>query len=267
VLLALAGQSDKAALIADGVDVYRDMAVTIFGLDRDAFLAAPKNDLTVEQVERRQVGKNTVLGCGYGMGDKTFRSRYLRHLDAEEAKTFDNTVVYQHYREAWAPCVPKLWKDLERTARRAMQQPEITAKAQCGVSYTLCNHNRLPVLVCRLLNGKLIHYQNAHLAADFYHWTYWAYRRGQWREVEPYGGQLTENVVQALARELLVDALLRFEARGYPVVMHCHDEVVVEDADITKPLIEAIMAAPPDWAAKLGVPISVEGWVGKRYRK
>jgi DNA polymerase bacteriophage-type len=167
VLLALAGQSDKAALIADGVDIYRDMAVTIFGLDRDAFLAVPKNNLTVEQVEWRQVGKNPVLGCGYGMGDQTFRSRYLRHLDAEEAKTFANTVVYRHYREAWAPCVPKLWKDLERTARRAMLQPGITAKAQCGITYTLRNHNRLLVLVCRLFNGKLIHYQNARLAADF----------------------------------------------------------------------------------------------------
>jgi DNA polymerase len=98
-------------------------------------------------------------------------------------------------------------------------------------------------------------------------WAYWAYRKGQWREIEPYGGQLTENVVQALARELLVDAMFRFEERGFPVVMHCHDEIAVEHSDITKSLTEEIMAEPPDWAVKLGVPIAVEAWVGKRYRK
>jgi DNA polymerase len=78
---------------------------------------------------------------------------------------------------------------------------------------------------------------------------------------------VTENAVQALARELLVDAMFRFEARGFPVVMHCHDEIVVERPDITVALIEEIMAERPQWAAELGVPIAVEAWVGKRYRK
>ena len=98
-------------------------------------------------------------------------------------------------------------------------------------------------------------------------WTYWAYRKGQWREIEPYGGQLVENVVQALARELLVDAMFRFEARGFPVVMHCHDEIVVEHPEITVPLVQEIMQERPSWAVDLGVPIAVEAWVGKRYRK
>ena len=98
-------------------------------------------------------------------------------------------------------------------------------------------------------------------------WTYWAYRKGQWREIEPYGGQLTENAVQALARELLVEAILRFEARGFPIVMHCHDEIIVENPNITAELMQEIMSERPAWAAELGVPISVEAWVGKRYRK
>jgi hypothetical protein len=64
-LLALAGQRDKCDLIASGVDVYRDMAALIYGLDRDAFLAIPEELLTVEQGEQRRVGKNGVLSCGY----------------------------------------------------------------------------------------------------------------------------------------------------------------------------------------------------------
>jgi DNA polymerase len=129
-----------------------------------------------------------------------------------------------------------------------------------------------PCLACTLLNGKIIHYMNARVSSEpdgwgNQRWTYWAYRRGQWREIEPYGGHLTENVVQALSRELLVDAMLRFEARGFPIVLHCHDEIVVEHPAITAPLMQEIMAEPPEWAAQLGVPIAVEAWTGKRYRK
>jgi DNA polymerase bacteriophage-type len=198
--------------------------------------------------------------------------RYCRHLGTEEAKSFAEDVVRIHYRRNWAPKVPKLWKDLEQTARRAMLRRGTIAKAQCGITYELTTKAGLPCLVCQLLNGKLIHYMNAQVAKQtdrfgWPKWTFWAYRKGQWRENEPYGGQLTENVVQALARELLVDAMFRFEGRGFPVVMHCHDEIVVEHPNITKPLMEEIMAERPAWASNLGVPIAVEAWVGKRYRK
>ena len=273
VLLALAGQHDKCGLIADGVEIYRDMAATIYGLDHEAFLSVSKDELTLEQQQQRRTGKNTVLGCGYSMGPDTFRRRYLRHMPNEEAESFARETVYTHYRQKWAPRVPKLWLDLERTARRAMLRPGVTAKAECGISYKLETKAGLPCLVCQLLNGKHIHYMNARVSADrtdrwgYPVWTYWAYRKGQWREIEPYGGQLTENVVQALARELLVDAMFRFEQRGFPVVMHCHDEIVVEHPKITEALIQEIMEERSSWANGLGVPIAIEPWVAKRYRK
>jgi DNA polymerase len=273
ILLALAGQHDKCRLIEQGVDLYRDMASTIYRLDREAFQAIPKDALTVEQQQQRQVGKNTILGCGYGMGPPRFQRNYLRHLPADEAKRFAEETVYTHYRRNWAPRVPKLWRDLERTARRAMLQRDKTATAECGISYKLETVAGLPCLVCTLLNGKRIHYQNARVSPDrtdrwgYPIWSFWAYRRGQWREIEPYGGQLCENAVQGLARELLVDAMLRFEARGFPVIAHCHDEITVEHPEITAVTMQEIMAERPQWAAELGVPITVEAWVGKRYRK
>jgi DNA polymerase len=288
VLLALAGQHDKCDLIRSGVDIYRDMASTIYGLDHDSFVAIPKDDLTIEQTAQRLAGKTTILGCGYQMGVDAFRLRYCRHMEPEEGKRFAEDTVRIHYRQRGAPKVPMLWRELEYAARRAMLNPGKVIAAsesqssaaiffgkeprQYGVSYQLDQRAGLPCLVCTLPNGKAIHYQNARLAKEFDRfgkpkWTYWAYRLGQWREKEPYGGQLTENVVQALARELLVDAMFRFEERGFPVVMHCHDEIVVESADITKELMESIMAERPDWAVKLGVPISVEAWTGRRYRK
>lgn len=98
-------------------------------------------------------------------------------------------------------------------------------------------------------------------------WSYWVYRQGQWREVQPYGGQLTENVVSALSRELLVDRMFALESHGYPIVFHIHDEIVCEHSQIAKEAMERIMSARPPWAEKLGVLVRAKAWVGKRYRK
>jgi DNA polymerase bacteriophage-type len=269
MLLALAGQHDKCALIASGLDVHRDMAARIYGLDRDVFLAIDKEELTAEQTEQRRVGKNGVLSCGYQISTETFRRRYCRHL-GEAGKELAAKIL-GIYRHQWAPKVPALWRDLEKAARSAMVRPGKISVADCGVTYWLTTRAGLPCLICELLNGKLLHYFNARVVGrDNWNrakWTYQAYRKGQWREVEPYGGQLTENVVSAMSRELLVDRMFEFETAGYPVIFTVHDEVVVEHPEITKPTMEKIMGARPTWADKLGVPVAAEAWVGKRYRK
>jgi DNA polymerase bacteriophage-type len=249
------------------------MAAQIYGLERNHFLALAEEELSLEQSEQRRIGKNTVLGCGYQMGPERFRRQYLRHLPKDEATALAERIVYVDYRKNWAPLVPKLWRDLEQTARRAMLIPYTVAMARCGLSYQLETIAGMPCLVCRLLNGKRIHYMNARVSPDqrdpwgFPKWTYWAYRKGQWREIEPYGGQLTENAVQGLARELLVDAMFRLEERGYPLVLSVHDEIVAECLNVTKEVIEEIMSVRPQWAERLGVPVKVKAWVGRRYRK
>jgi DNA polymerase len=268
VLLALAGQHDKCKLIAEGVDVYRDMAATIYGLDRAAFLGVPEDALTPEQTEQRRIGKNGVLSCGFGVGAEGFYRRFCRHV--EDGRELATRIVAV-YRNQWAPAVPLLWRDLERTARRAMLRPNTTAQADCGVAYRLTTRVGLPCLVCALPNGKLLHYANARFdGADKWgrpRWAYNAYRQGQWSQHEPYGGQLTENVVSALARELLVHAMFALEAAGYPIVFTVHDEIVVEHVDIAREDMERIMAERPAWAEKLGVPVKAKAWVGRRYWK
>jgi DNA polymerase len=268
VLLALAGQRDKCQLIAQGVDVYRDMAATIYGLDRAAFMAIPEDDLSPEQAEQRRIGKTGVLSSGYGIGADSFYRRFCNH--AEGGKELGTRIVAV-YRYQWAPMVPRLWRDLEQSARRAMLQPGKLVVARCGVTYQLTTRAGLPCLICELLNGKPLHYFNARLdGVDTYgkpRWLCNAYKFGQWREVAPYGGQLTENVVSALSRELLVNAMFALEAAGYPIVLTVHDEVVVESPNIAKETVERIMSARPTWAEKLDVPIKVKAWVGRRYRK
>jgi len=232
IVLALAGQHDKVELLASGVDVYRDVAADIFKLnDKDAFLAIRKEDLTPQQNEQRQIGKNTALGCGFGLGWKGFRDKYCKGDDALAKR------IISTYRNTWAPRVPQLWCDLERTAIRAMHRPGAIVTADCGIQYRLERKAGLPCLVCRLLNGKKFHYCNAQLEERAVPWddtrtrtaiTYWAMKNHHWQKIVAWYGHLTENVVQGLARELLVDAMFRFEEQGFPVVLTVHDELVVE---------------------------------------
>jgi DNA polymerase len=271
ILLALAGQRDKCQLVEDGVDLYRDAAAVIHGLDHAAFMAIPKGELTAEQERWRQDGKVTILGCQYGMGSDQYRKRYCRHLSPEEGVNFAEEVI-KRYREEWAPRIPRLWYDLNDCVIAAIRHPGKTVRAHCEIKYKLEQGPAFPRLVCTLLNGKRIYYQNARLngkANKYGHpfWSYDAYKNKRWIEISPSAGHLAENIAQALARELLADTILECEARGYPVVMHVHDEVVVESADITAEALKEIMETKPQWAINIGVPIKAECWVGSRYRK
>jgi DNA polymerase bacteriophage-type len=82
-----------------------------------------------------------------------------------------------------------------------------------------------------------------------------------------YGGTWTENAVQAIARDLLADAMLRIEAAGYPIMLHVHDEVVCEVPEGFGNLdkFTHLMTRKPAWALEL--PIAAKAWTGSRYTK
>lgn len=89
----------------------------------------------------------------------------------------------------------------------------------------------------------------------------------QWARVHTYGGKLAENVTQAICRDLLVEAMLGLESAGYTVVLHVHDEIVVEGrlekSDRVK--IEKIISVVPPWAN--GFPVAAKVWMNRRYQK
>lgn len=91
-----------------------------------------------------------------------------------------------------------------------------------------------------------------------------------WSKIETYGGKLTENVVQAIARDCLAEAIEHLEAAGFPIAFHVHDEVVIDIkpyADNATMLehVKNIMVQPPSWAPDL--PLGADGWVGAFFRK
>lgn len=92
----------------------------------------------------------------------------------------------------------------------------------------------------------------------------------KWRPIETYGGKLTENVVQAIARDCLAVAIENLEAAGLPIVFHIHDEVVIDvapfaDDETMLSRVEEIMTRPIPWAP--GLPLNADGWVGKYFKK
>ena len=119
IVLALAGQHDKTALMASGVDIYCDMASSIYN-----------HTVTKADVEERQDGKSGVLGLGFQMGDKKFHDRYCPDKPMEFA-----TQVVETYRRAWAPLVPKLWYGLEEAATAAVWSRQPTMAY--GVTYAM----------------------------------------------------------------------------------------------------------------------------------
>jgi len=89
----------------------------------------------------------------------------------------------------------------------------------------------------------------------------------KWCKTRSYGGKLVENVTQAVAADLLMEAMLRLEAKGYEIIATVHDEIVAEvpygEGSLAE--FEHIMCQVPDWAR--GCPIGVDGFESERYRK
>jgi hypothetical protein len=144
VLLALAGQQDKCELIAQGVDVYRDMAATIYGLDRARFMAIPEDDLSPEETEQRRIGKNGLLSSGYGIGPEGFYRRFCRHVGGGRELAARIVAIY---RNQWAPAVPRLWRQPARrlAARRLSAGRGNCSAAKCPkspASHACARHER-----------------------------------------------------------------------------------------------------------------------------
>ena len=89
----------------------------------------------------------------------------------------------------------------------------------------------------------------------------------KWGRIETYGPKLVENIVQGTARDLLAEAMLRVERKGYPIVMHCHDEIIAEVPEGSGSVEEmcGVMAVRPSWAE--GLPLRADGYECPFYQK
>lgn len=208
-----------------------------------------------------------VHNCGYGMGpDKFFKTCLSWGVPITEqiAKRAVAT-----YRETYAG-VTKFWYACERAAIEAVRTGKIihSGKLTWGVLDSF--------LFCRLPSGRCLAYPFPKLERKKTPWgeektvlTFMTTNATtkQWQRGHTYGGKLVENLTQATARDLMAEAMLRLENKGYPIILTVHDEVVAEVKEGQGSVKEftKIMTELPSWAE--GCPVEAEGWRGKRYRK
>lgn len=250
VLAWLAGEQHVLDAFASGRDVYKSTYGACFGVAYD--------DVTKEQ---RQIGKVQVLALGYQGAVGAVRA--MAGQAAEEwSDDYIVTTIVRPWREAHSR-IKQLWYDLEDAARRAIAHP--------GHTYTV---GRLKVrrdanwLRIRLPSGRYLCYPHPRVEDDriFYDGTNQYTRK--WGAIQTYGGKLSENVTQAVARDVMAHGMGRAEAAGYEVVLTVHDELVTETPDSARyscDELSAVMSYAPPWAD--GLPLAAAGFETYRYRK
>jgi len=245
VLSWLAGQDDLTEAFRVGDDVYKKMAMSIYGVNRE-------EDVTKDQ---RFVGKTTILGAGYGMGAVRFKDQLQSFgfdIELDEARRVINI-----YRETNFQ-ITRLWNDASHTIR-CMEQGVGT---ELGINNVISVDPTVPAII--LPSGLQMRYEDlrGEQSERGVEYTY-KVRRGRNRI---YGGKVIENVCQAVARCIIGEQMLKISKR-YHVVLTVHDSVVCcvpeDKVEEAQRYIEECMRWLPDWAE--GLPIDCESGVAKSY--
>lgn len=260
VLLWLADDQEALDTFREGRDIYLDTAESIY-----------HHPCTKEaHPTERQLAKVAVLGLGYGMGAPKFAATcetFGIDIDEEFAQQ-----IVTAYREKFY-LVKQLWYDMEQAAVDALHKDNENVEVECGsVAWRLDGS----FLLCRLPSGRDLSYPFPQLKPRKTPWgdtkltlTFMGFndKTKQWERQHTYGGKLVENVTQAVARDILAEAMLRCDSSIYKPVLSVHDEIVAEAPLLqgSTAAFDQLMTQAPTWAPDC--PIAVESWAGTRYHK
>lgn len=227
----------------------------------DLAFAGPRNRFTIRTSE----GPLLVHNCGYGMGASKFAWTAAKMGSNLDEIGVDAGEVVRAWRQLHAPIV-RFWYAIEAAF----------AAAACGTAGRVDRFDFVPSegggptrdVAIFLPSGRPIVYNDVRISRDARGRPQLSYHGTKSRE-HTYGGKLTENVIQALCRDLLAAALVKCEDAGLDPVLDVHDEVVCEvpvsAAAEGEAMLDEIMHDLPDWAE--GFPVGAAGFVGRRYRK
>jgi DNA polymerase len=268
MLAWMAGQSELSDGFKMGDDIYSTFASPLFCHEVRKPRDGDEPDIIKRMAVERGFGKDTILGCGYGLGaDKFFTNcranDSLRPLfDSGQYDWAFIKRLIDAYRSRY-PEIPGFWKEIERAFIYVTRYPNKTT----GVPMFGSHRDTVLVLgrsgcttTIRLPSGRLLSYPYAKVDSE-----------GQisYRDGYLWGGSLTENCDQAMSRDILAPAILECERRGFPVVLHCHDEIVTcvpeDKAEDTLKQMNEIMCTCPVWAEE--VPLAAEGKISSIYCK
>lgn len=214
--------------------------------------------------ELRAKGKIIELACGYGGGVGAMKNFGADRMGMKEDEMSD---LVAKWREA-SPHIVALWKSLEDAAIRCIKRGKPTISTVGHIRFDLEDG----VMWMTLPSGRRIAYWGAAMGQD--RWgrpsmTYMSMNQTtrKWERTETFGGKLTENLIQATARDCLKEALFNLDKAGYDVRATVHDEVIITDPFDHGTLEEAIqlMCKGAPWME--GLPLNADGYYCSSYRK
>ncbi len=248
----------------------REFKATDVGTDEDIYVKMAQrihNNPTLTKKNNpgdRQLGKQAILGCGYGMGGKKFKivcAGYNIIISEDEAQRIVTLYRSTYYH------IRNYWYDMERTMLDAFNTPG-TPQTIGAVRWIY--QPKRDAMYCQLPSKRILTYLRPKMVENKFHNLGMSFKTevmGQWVRRDVFGGLLVENVVQATARDLMAYSIPRLEKAGFPILMHNHDEIVSERLIGENKLQEmiALMCILPEWAT--GCPVVAEGFTGQRYKK
>ncbi|KHM51618.1 DNA polymerase [Anaerovibrio lipolyticus DSM 3074] len=257
VIAWLANEKWRMDAFANGEDIYCASASQMFGVP------VVKHGINGEL---RQRGKVAELALGYGGGVQAMKAMGGDKLDMTDEELQE---IVNKWRAA-SPKIPALWRAIEFAAMRTIKYG--------GTHYVIREHNIFfdkhdNDLILHLPNGRCLVYLNAGIgenrfgneSIEYDGLVQTTHKMGR---LETYGGKLTENLVQAVARDCLGAAMVRLEKAGYKIVGHVHDEVICDVPDNGQyTLSEAvrIMSENTDW--NQGLLLNADGFESYYYMK
>ena len=262
VLAWLANEEWKIAAFKDydrgeGHDLYKVTAGRILG----------KMAVNITKTERQLQGKVPELAGGYQGGVGAYRKMGGAVFDAMTDEDIQKIVT------AWRNAHPRtrsLWYDMEAAARQAINNLGASFGVRDLITFDVrADTQGIAWLRMRLPSGRYLCYPSPEVSpsGSITHDGMNQYTR-KWERLDTYGGKLTENAVQAIARDVFMTGMLHAETEGYAVCIRVHDELVCETPDdpaYTSDRLAALMSTNPSWSARL--PLSAAGFEAYRYRK
>ncbi|MEY8326669.1 DNA polymerase [Lachnospiraceae bacterium 54-11] len=209
----------------------------------------------------RAKGKVASLSCQYGGSTNGLISMGALDMGLTEEEL---PPLVAAWRKA-NPHMVQFWWDVDAAAIKAVTEKQKTKVGKIIFEYMS------GILFITLPSGRKLSYVKPRMAVNRFGRDGLTYEgiaeNKKWSRIETYGPKLVENIVQGTARDLLAEAMLRVEKKGYPIVMHCHDEIIAEvpeDSGSVDEMCE-IMAVQPEWAE--GLPLRADGYQCSFYQK
>ena len=209
----------------------------------------------------RAKGKVASLACQYGGSTGALVSMGALDMGLTEDEL---PPLVAAWRKA-NPHMVQFWWDVDAAAIKAVTEKQRTKVGRIIFEY------KSGILFITLPSGRKLSYVKPRMAVNRFGRDGLTYEgiseNKKWSRIETYGPKLVENIVQGTARDLLAEAMLRVEKKGYPIVMHCHDEIIAEVPEGTGSVDEMceVMAVQPEWAE--GLPLRADGYECSFYQK